>query len=315
MTVTDITDQREVSLMRVFVTGASGHIGSALVAELLGAGRSVVGLARSDESAAALMAAGADVCRGNLDDPDAIAAAAAAADGVAHLAFKHEAMRSGNYADAMAAEMRVIQAFADALAGSGKPLVIASGTLMLAGLGRTGTENDAASPGSRGDAEIAVLALADRGVRSSVVRLPPTVHSYLDHHGFVPGLIAIAREKGVAGYVGDGSNRWPAGHTLDAARLYRLALESAPAGSRLHAVGDEGVPFRDIAAAIGRHLNVPATSIAPDDAAAHFSYLGALVSLDNPTSSALTQELLGWKPEHPGLIEDLDQGHYFADLA
>jgi nucleoside-diphosphate-sugar epimerase len=301
--------------MHVFVTGASGHIGSALAAELLGAGHSVVGLARSDESAAALTVAGADVHRGNLDDPDGIAAAAAAADGVAHLAFKHEAVRSGNFADAVAAEMRVIEAFGAALAGSGKPLVIASGTLMLAGLGRTGTENDAAHPGARADAEIAVLALADRGVRSCVVRLPPTVHSYLDHHGFVPALIAIAREKGVAGYVGDGANRWPAGHTLDAAHLYRLALESAPAGSRLHAVGDEGVPFRDIAATIGRHLNVPATSIAPDDAAAHFGYLGALVSLDNPTSSTLTQELLGWKPEHPGLIEDLDQGHYFANPA
>ena len=160
-----------------------------------------------------------------------------------------------------------------------------------------------------------MIALAGRGVRSSVVRLPPTVHSSLDHHGFVPALIAIARGKGVAGYVGDGSNRWPAGHTLDAARLYRLALEAAPAGSRLHAVGDEGVPFGEIAAVIGRHLNLPAVSIAPEQASAHFGFLGSLVSLDNPTSSARTQELLDWKPTHPGLIEDLGQGHYFGGPA
>jgi nucleoside-diphosphate-sugar epimerase len=298
--------------MRVFVTGASGHIGSALVAELIGAGHSVTGLARSDESAAALTAAGADVHRGSLDDPGGIAAAAAAADGVAHLAFKHESFRTGDFAGAIAAEVAVIDALGEALAGSGKPLVISSGTLMVAGLGRTATEADVSSAPGRGEVESTVIGLAGRGVRSAAVRLPPTVHSYLDHHGFVPSLIAIAREKGVAGYVGDGANRWPAGHTLDAAHLYRLALESAPAGSRLHAVGDEGVPFRDIAEAIGRNLGVPVVRIPADEANAHFGFLGALVQLDNPTSSALTQELLGWKPEHPGLIEDLDQGHYFA---
>lgn len=301
--------------MRVFVTGASGHIGSVLVAELVGAGHSVIGLARSDESAAALTAAGADVHRGNLDDPDGIAAAAAAADGVAHLAFKHESFRTGDFAGAIAAEVAVIDALAEALAGSDKPLVISSGTLMVAGLGRTATEADASSAPGRGEVESKVIGLADRGIRSAAIRLTPTVHSYLDLHGFIPSLIGIAREKGVAGYVGDGSSRWPAVHTLDAAHLYRLALESAPAGSRLHAVGDEGVPFKEIATAIGRNLNVPVTSIDPEDAAAHFGFLGGLVSLDNPTSSALTQELLGWKPEHPGLIEDLDQGHYFADLA
>jgi nucleoside-diphosphate-sugar epimerase len=301
--------------MRVLVTGASGHIGSPLVADLLAAGHEVVGLARSDASAAKLAAAGADVCEGTLDDLDVIAAAASNADGVAHLAFKHDAMLTGDFAGAIAAEMQVIETFGDALAGSGKPLVIASGTLMLAGLGRTGTEEDVPVLGGRSDAETMVIGFADRGVRSSSVRLTPTVHSSLDHHGFIPILISIARDKGVAGYVGDGDNRWPAGHTLDAARLYQLALESAPAGSRLHAVGDEGISLRQIAETIGRHLGVPAVSIAPEDANEHFGFLGPVVQLDNPTSSVRTQELLGWKPEHPGLIEDLDEGHYFAQYS
>jgi nucleoside-diphosphate-sugar epimerase len=184
--------------------------------------------------------------------------------------------------------------------------------LTFAGItGRPGTEQDALESGPRIDAENTVIALAERGVRSSVVRLPPLVHSPSDLHGFTPTLIAIARVKGISGYVGDGANRWPAVHTLDAARLCRLALEQAPAGSRLHAVADEGVAFREIAEAIGRHLNVPVKSIPAEDAADHFSFLGALVALDNPTSSAHTQELLGWQPTHPGLIDDLDRGHYF----
>lgn len=299
--------------MRVFITGASGHIGSALVPELVAAGHEVIGLARSDRSAAALAAIGARAHRGDLDDLDGLAKAAAAADGVVHLAFKHEAMRSGDFAGAVAADMRAVETLADTLAGSGKPLVGTSGTLSLAMLGRLGTEADVIGSGPRIDAENAVSRLAERGVRSSVVRLPPTVHSSLDHHGFVPILIGIAREKGVAAYVGDGTSRWPAGHTLDAAHLYRLALEQAPAGSRLHAVGDEGVPFREIAEAIGRQLNLPVTSIPAADADAHFGFLGPLVQLDNPTSSARTQELLGWRPAHPGLLADIAEGHYFKD--
>jgi len=303
--------------MRVFVTGASGHVGSALIPELLSAGHEVVGLARSDTSAAALAAAGVAVHRGDLDDLAGLRQAAAAADGVIHLAFKHESMVTGDYAGAADADLKALNAMADALAGTGKPLVSTSGTLLLAqaAAGRTGTETDAAESGPRIDSENAVIAFAGRGIRSSVVRLPPTVHSSLDHHGFIPTLIAIARDKGVSGYVGDGSNRWPAGHTLDAAHLYRLALESAPAGSRLHAVGDEGVQFREIAEVIGRRLGVPAVSIPAADAGEHFGFLGALVSIDNPTSSRLTQELLGWKPEHPGLIEDLEEDHYFVEPA
>jgi nucleoside-diphosphate-sugar epimerase len=295
--------------MRVFVTGASGHIGSALVAELLGAGHQVVGLARSDGSAAALDALGVEVFRGDLDDPDGLARAASSADAVAHLAYRHDLMQTGDMVGAAAADLAVVQAIGAALAGTGKPFTIASGTLLLAfaGLARVGTEADALPGGPRIDSENAVIALAERDVRSSAVRLPPTVHSDLDEHGFVPTLIDIARRTGVAGYVGDGANRWPAVHTLDAARLFRLALEAAPAGSRLHAVDDEGVPFRDIAEAIGHRLGVPAAAEAPE----HFRPLAMMVGLDNPTSSARTRELLGWTPTHPRLLEDLDKGHYF----
>jgi nucleoside-diphosphate-sugar epimerase len=301
--------------MRVFVTGASGHIGSALVPELIGAGHEVVGLARSDQSAARLQEAGATVRRGELADLDGLRAAAKEADGVIHLAFDHGAMRSGDWEGAATGEFAAVRAIGDALAGSEKPFVATSGTLMLtrAGIdGRPGTEEDTAPGGPRVDSENHVAGLRERGVRSSIVRLPPITHSTLDHHGFAPTLIAIARERGAAGYVGDGANRWPSVHTLDAARVYRLALESAPAGSRLHAVADGGVPFRHIAAAIGRGLNVPTSSIAPEDAAEQFGFLGGLVGLDNPTSSALTRQWLGWEPTHPGLIADLDDGHYFT---
>ncbi|MCH5676845.1 SDR family oxidoreductase [Streptomyces gilvus] len=298
--------------MRVFVTGASGHVGSAVVPELLQAGHQVVGLARSDRSAAALTAVGADVHRGDLDDPDSLTAAAAA-DGVIHLAFKHDAMFAGDPDSAVAADLRAIETLGNALTGTGKPLVATSGTMLLAfaGLDHAATEADALDAGPRIDAENAVVALAQRGIRSSVVRLAPTVHSTLDHNGFIPTLISIARSKGVAAYVGDGASRWPAVHTLDAARLFRLALESAPAGSRLHAVDDQGIAFREIAEALGQGLNLPVVSIPPTEADAHFGFLSGLVTADNPSSSTLTQDLLGWKPVQPGLLDDLRQGHYF----
>jgi nucleoside-diphosphate-sugar epimerase len=300
--------------MRVFVTGASGHIGSAVVPELLAAGHQVVGLARSDASAAKLQATGAEVQRGNLDDLDGLREAVAAADGVIHLAFNHEAMRTGDFLGAVATDQRALETMATALEGSGKPLVSTSGTLMLTLgdiRGRPGTEEDAVESGPRVDAENLVIGLAERGVRSSIVRLPPIVHSDLDHHGFAHVLIGLARDSGTAGYVGDGSNRWPSVHTLDAARLYRLALEDAPAGSRLHAVADEGIPFRDIAEVIGRMLGVPTESIPAEDAGERFAFLGGFVGLDNPVSSELTRRLLSWTPTHPGLLADLEHGHYF----
>ncbi len=299
--------------MQIFITGASGHLGSAVIPELLSAGHEVVGLARSEASAAAVQALGATARRGSLDDLDGLREAAAESDGVIHLAFKHEEMQAGRMDRAVEADLAAIEVLGAALAGTGKPLVGTSGTLMLVfgGVQGTGTEADALDSGPRIDAENALIALGDRGVRSSVVRLPPTVHSPLDLRGFVPGLITIARAHGHAGYAGDGSNRWPAVHTLDAARLYRLAVEEAPAGTRLHAVAEEGVPFREIAEAIGRHLGAPAVSIPTEQAAGYFDYLAFAVPLDNPTSSEQTQKLLGWHPTHPGLIDDLTQDHYF----
>jgi len=300
--------------MRVFVTGASGHIGSAVIPELLQAGHEVIGLARSDASAAVVSNLGAAVRRGDLDDLDGLRETASTADGVIHLAFNHDAIRTGDFEAAAAADLAAIHALAEPLVGTDKALVGTSGTAMLArlGLDRAGTEDDVIDGGYRIDAENAVIALADKGVRSSVVRLPPVVHSSLDKHGFVPTLIAGARAAGRSGYLADGANRWPAGHTLDAARLYRLALEHAAAGSRLHAVGDEGIPVRDIAETIGRHLGVPTLSIPAEEADAQFGWLASFVGVDNAASSARTQRLLDWRPTHPGLIADLDEGHYFT---
>jgi len=306
--------------MRIFVTGASGWIGSAVVPELIGAGHEVIGLARSDDSAVALTTAGAEVFRGTLDDVDGLRRAADASDGVIHLAFKHELAFSGDFLGAATADRHAAEAFGDALAGSDRPLVIASGTLGVAP-GRVATELDghgdgqslaAYGPGPlarRATAEL-VLSLAANGVRSSVMRLPPTNHGDGDN-GFMATLVAMARDKGVSGYIGDGSNRWPAVHRLDSARLFRLALEGAPAGSTLHAVADQGVPIREIAEVIGRHLNVPLISIAPEEAGEHFTWLSNFLAVDSPASSTLTRELLGWRPENLGLIEDLDRGHYF----
>ncbi|MFI5973234.1 SDR family oxidoreductase [Streptomyces sp. NPDC051452] len=295
--------------MRVFVTGATGFIGSAVVPELIGAGHEVVGLARSDDGAAALRAAGAKVHRGGLDDPGDLARAADAADGVVHLAFRHDFT---DFDAAGATDLRVVEAIGAALAGSGRPFVVTSGSA-IAPVGRLATEEDAAAAGThRTASEEATLALAERGVRTSLVRLAPSVHGRGDH-GFVPLLIRIAREKGVAAHIGDGANRWPGVHRFDAARLYRLALESAPAGSRLHGTDEEGVPFRDIAGVIGRHLGVPVSSVPAQRAEEHFGFLGRFAGIDNPTSSALTRELLGWEPREPGLLADLDEGHYFED--
>jgi nucleoside-diphosphate-sugar epimerase len=299
--------------MQVFVTGASGHIASAVIPELLDAGHEVLGLARSDASAAAVEALGAKVRRGSLNDLDGLRDAAAGSDGVIHLAFNHEEVESGNFQGAIDANMHAIEAMGEALSGTDKPMVCPSGTLQLSfsGISGTATESDmvTASPGA--EAENALLALAERHVRSSLVRLPPTVHSSLDHRGYIPALIAIARDKGRAGYVGEGINRWPAVNTLDAAHLFRLAIEAAPAGSRLHGVAEEGVPFRTIAETIGRHLGVPTISIRPEDAADYFGFLALFVPLDNPTSSEQTQKLLDWYPAHTALIPDLNQGHYF----
>lgn len=276
--------------MRVFVTGATGYIGSAVVSELIGAGHQVVGLARSDSSVMKLQDAGAEVHRGDIDDLDSLRNGAAAADGVIHLAFNHD---FSDFAGALTADLRAVEAMGAVLEGSNKPFVIT-----------THSNGEAA--------ENAVLSLAGRGVRTSIVELCPSVHGEGDI-GFVPSLIHIAKTKGISAYVEEGTNRWPAVHRLDAAQLYRLALEKAPAGSRLNGVADEGVPFRDIASVISRRLNVPLASIPREEADVHFGFLGVLAALDIPRSSVATQELLGWHPVHPALITDLEQSHYFND--
>jgi len=306
--------------MRVFMTGASGWIGSAVVLELIGAGHKVIGLARSDASAAVLTAAGAEVHRGTIDDLDNLRSAVALSDGVIHLAFKHDIAFSGGFQAAADADRRAIETFGEALEGSDRPFLIASGTLGLAP-GAVVTERDGHGPapahmtgGPRtrlASAEV-TLSFAFRGVRSCVVRFPPTVHGDGDH-GFMATLVRIARDKGVSGYIGDGSNRWPAVHRFDAARVVRLALEKAPAGSVVQAVADEGVRIRAIAEVIGRHLDRPVVAISPEAAAAHFGWLSGFLALDAPASSTLTRQLLGWQPTNPGLIDDLEKGHYFHE--
>jgi nucleoside-diphosphate-sugar epimerase len=298
--------------MRIFVTGATGFIGSAIVPELIEAGHEVVGLARSDQAAAALAGAGAKVHRRALADLDILRRGAAAADGVIHTAYIHDFSQMEVAAQT---DRRAIETLAAALEGSGRPLVITTGTALVSP-GRVATEEDTTDPAAAGhprlDTERVALAFVERGVRLSIVRPGASVHGEGDH-GFVPVLIDIARTKGVSAYVGDGSNRWPAVNVLDAARLYRLALEKGPAGSVFHAIGDEGVPTRDIAEVIGRHLSVPVVSIAPEDVAEHFGWIGAFFALDAPASSALTQERMGWQPTHAGLIADLEEGHYFRE--
>ncbi|KIA61353.1 SDR family oxidoreductase [Nocardia vulneris] len=306
--------------MRVFITGASGWIGSALVTELIEHGHTVVGLARSPQSADALTALGADVVRGTIDDLDLLQATTVASDGVAHLAFKHDIAFTGGFAQAATADRAVIDAVGEALAGSGKPFSVASGLLGVAP-GTVATERDghevsivapghpAAAPMMRRANAEATLALASRGIRSSVVRLAPSVHGERDQ-GFMASIAGIARDKGFSGFLGDGSNRWPAIHRSDAAVLFRLALEQAPGGSTLHGCSEQGVPIRTVAEAFGSQLDLPVKEVAPEDAATHFSWLAEFIGLDAAASNTRTRELLDWEPTGPGLIDDIDAGYY-----
>jgi nucleoside-diphosphate-sugar epimerase len=295
--------------MRVFVTGASGWIGSAVTDELLAHGHKVIGLARSDEAASALEAKGATAHRGGLDDLDSLAAAAAAADGVIHLAFKHD---FADYAGAGRTERAAVQRMLDTLEGSTRPLLLASG-LASGVIGRPLTEDDASphhgADSMRGGSENLALCYADRGVRPVALRFAPTVHGKGDH-GFTATLTKIAMEHGAAGYIGDGSTRWAAVHRSDAGRMVRLALDKAPAGSRIHAVAENGLYSRDIAAAIGDYLGLPAVSVAPDDAEAHFGWIAGFFGMDVTASSARTRQLLGWTPTGPTLFEEIAAGAY-----
>jgi nucleoside-diphosphate-sugar epimerase len=297
--------------MRVFVTGATGFIGTAVVRELIDAGHQVLGLARSDAAAKSLVALGADVHRGSLEDLESLRSGAAAADGVIHTAFIHD---FSNYGPAAEADRRAIETLGGALAGSDRRLIVTSGTLLAQRQGSLATEEDAPNPSFPRKSEEAALALAARGLRPSVLRLPPSVHGNGDH-SFVPRLIGIAREKGVSAFIGDGLNRWPAVHRLDAAHLYRLMIEKSSVGARYHGVADEGVPTREIAETIGRHLNVPVVSKSREEAADHFGWIAHFFGVDAPASSALTQEQLGWRPVQRGLIADLNAAHYFEHAA
>ncbi len=316
--------------MHVFVTGGTGRVGSYLIPDLIGAGHEVVALARSDTSAAAASALGARVRRGNLADLDGLKAAAAESDGVIHLGYRAELLSSGGITALGDSELSIVLAFGEALAGTGKPLVAAGSIgaptnlgragplLALASLGRPATEDDPALPCGPMDAgtlvarnivETAVVGLAEKGVRSSIVRIPTLVHSSTGRLQ----LIGLAKTKGFVGYPGDGENRWPAVHTSDLASLFRLALEKGPAGKTWHAVGDEGIRFREIAEAIAARLGLPAVSIPADELMlpGYFGFLTAVVTLDLAASNAITRQVLGWEPAQPGLIADLDNGHYF----
>ena len=296
--------------MRVFVTGATGFIGSAIVKELTRAGHQVLGLARSEKAAASLAAAGAKAHRGSLEDLESLRSGAAAADGVIHTAFIHD---FNNYAPAAEADRRAIETLGETLAGSGRPLIVTSGTLLVQRQGALATEGNSHNPGFPRKSESAAAAAASRGVRVSSVRLAPSVHGQGDH-GFVPHLVGIAREKGVSAYIGDGLNRWPAVHRFDAAVLYRLVLEKGAAGANYHGVADEGVPVREIAEVIGRRLNLPVVAKSREEAAGHFGWIASFFALDGPASSAQTREQLGWQPKQPGLIADLDAEPYFESV-